>query len=157
METLVATLSTAGRGSTAEPLSLCLVCEDFASTARAEKFVRALSRKVPAGRQLVKRIWTLSEFRVPRLRAVAAEEAARADWIVLSLRDAETLPPHADAWLHEWLQKPSTSGGALVALLDPPNNGGCTRLKSVFEEAALSTQRQCVVHLAPAGEDDLNH
>jgi len=152
MDTLLAQLLE-GWGTKVEPLTVCSLSEDCATGARAERFLKAIALQLPPGRGIDKRVWTLNELRMPRLRAIAAEEGAASECIIVSLRNAQSLPPHASAWLSAMLQKRRRVDGALVALLDS-ESAESAGLKSLLEQAALEARMRFLVHMAALEEEN---
>jgi hypothetical protein len=61
-------------------------------------------------------MWLLNELRAPQLRAIAAEEAARADLIVIAVHHAQGFPAEAKSWIDLWL---GLKGNRPIALLAP--------------------------------------
>lgn len=65
-----------------------------------------------------RRVVNLERAVSPRTRAAAAREAARADMVIVSTREAAEIPAHMKQWLNEWTQQRSSEEGALVAVLN---------------------------------------
>ncbi len=76
MDTLAEHLRTEGWRPGNQPVSVCLVAEDLDTTARAEAFLKVLAVHLPPECRLVKQAWTLNELLMPRLRNLAAGDAA---------------------------------------------------------------------------------
>ena len=62
--------------------------------------------------------WNLDQFNNPGLCEQAADAAAKADMVMVSLRDDERLTAAIDRWLKGWLSRRSDQQSALVALLE---------------------------------------
>jgi len=63
--------------------------------------------------------WNINDLKEPRVYSEGARALARADMIVVSLYEAERLPPVFYLWVNLWLQVRSGFPGALVALVVP--------------------------------------
>lgn len=153
MDTLAEHLRTEGWRPGNQPVSVCLVAEDLDTTARAEAFLKVLAVHLPPECRLVKQAWTLNELLMPRLRNLAAGDAAASGWVVLSLHHTRELPAHASAWLTAMVEKRRDAGGALVALLEPPGSESSTALRDTLARAAAGARMRLLVHWAtPAGD-----
>jgi hypothetical protein len=64
--------------------------------------------------------WRLSDLSQADVFADAVQAAARADVLVISVRDEGELPPFLHKWIEAWMPKRAGLEGALVALLGVP-------------------------------------
>ena len=65
--------------------------------------------------------WKISELTDPRVFLDAVEVAAKADVLVVSVRDAGELPMGLYVWVDSWLPSRAGRAGALVALIGVPS------------------------------------
>ena len=65
-----------------------------------------------------RRVVNLERPSTPRTLAAAARDAAGADMVIVSTKEAAELPVQVKAWLDEWTQKRSADEGALVAIFN---------------------------------------
>jgi hypothetical protein len=61
--------------------------------------------------------WRLDHLRETPLLEQAADDAIRANMIILSLRETPELPPTSKAWIRSWLSRRGSQKAALVALV----------------------------------------
>lgn len=64
--------------------------------------------------------WLIGDLTRPGVFEVAVQAAAKADVLVVSLRDAGRLPREFHAWIDAWLPRRAGRAGALVALIGMP-------------------------------------
>jgi hypothetical protein len=62
--------------------------------------------------------WKFSLLEYPGLLRQAVEDAATADMIVVSTHGKFDLPEGVKKWIAQWLEQKTTSGGALLGVLD---------------------------------------
>jgi hypothetical protein len=69
---------------------------------------------------------------------MAAEQATRADLIIVATHEREELPPVLEEWVRLWFLKKAGYPCALVALLEPPENNTDSPqgIHSYFEKVA---------------------
>jgi len=84
------------------------VHEDFATGVRADDFCQTLSKCLGRDCEIAKELWLLTELRTPKLRAVAAGEAAAADLVIISVHHSESLPSEVKSWIDLWLKQKGT-------------------------------------------------
>ena len=73
---------------------------------------------------------------MPELRAIAAEEAALADLIIISVHHFETLPDGVKSWIDLWLGQRNNHNIVLLALFDPVYQGTSSSMKAYLQEVA---------------------
>lgn len=112
------------------------VHEDFATGARADDFCQSLSQCLGQNCEIAKELWPLTELRTPKLRAVAAGEAAAADLVIISVHHSETLPGEVKSWIDLWLKQKSTRPKVLLALFDPLYLGTSASIQSFLQGVA---------------------
>jgi len=98
------------------------VHEDFSTGARVNEFCHSLATDLRGQCGIVRQMWLVNLIRLPRLRAITAEEAACADLIIVSLHDAASFPTELKDWLELWLQRKGERPEAVLGLYDryPP-------------------------------------
>jgi hypothetical protein len=69
---------------------------------------------------VLRQTWKISELTDPGVFAHAVRAAAKADVLVVSVRDAGEWPMSLHEWIDAWLPKRAGRGGALVALIAVP-------------------------------------
>ncbi len=99
-------------------LKVVVVYEDFATGIRAKNaFDRLLSRMGEMS-DFDMNLWRFDLLGDQKLSAVAANEAAGADLIMLSAHGGADLPVSIKIWLGRWLSKRDNKASALVVSLD---------------------------------------
>jgi hypothetical protein len=88
-----------------------------------------------------------------QLRTIAADEAARADLIIIALHHAESLPDEISSWNDAWLKKRSRNDSVLLAIFDPLYQGSSGSLKSSLEEVAQKGRMSFLVQTDEAPEE----
>ena len=119
--------------------------EDSATEARVDEFCHGLGKQLGQGCELTRRIWLLSELRLPQLRAIAASEAASADLVIVSVHHGEDLPPELRSWIDLWLPHKRKQHSLLLALFDPISSGVSTTLRARLEEVAHKAHMEFLV------------
>jgi hypothetical protein len=119
--------------------------EDSATEARVDEFCHGLEKQLGPACELARRIWLLSELRLPQLRTIAATEAAAADLVIVSVHHAETLPPELRSWIDLWLPHRRKQRSLLLALFDPVSSGVSAALRAHLEEVARRGRMEFLV------------
>src|SRR5580700_7936997 len=99
------------------------VYEDSSTDARVAEFCRCLSRQLGEQCEVLKQMWLLNELRLPRLRTIAAGDAAGADLVIISVHHSQELPEEVTLWLEQWLGRKGRRCAVLLALFDPVYQG----------------------------------
>ncbi len=120
----------------AKQLALLATFEDSTTGARVKEFCQNLSRQVGRDCRIIEHVWLFNMLRLRELREIAAEEAAAADLIVISMHDADGLPSDVKAWVDLWLRHKGTRKPVLMALLEPPREGAPRTLEMSLQQAA---------------------
>jgi hypothetical protein len=120
----------------ARQLALLATFEDSSTGTRVKEFCRDLSRQLGQDCRIIEHVWLFNMFRLRELREIAAEEAAAADLIVISMHDAERLPDDVQAWVDLWLRHKGERKPVLMALLEPAKEGARRTLQTCLQEAA---------------------
>jgi hypothetical protein len=135
MDTILTKLQERRIGERNGSVSVVIVYEDFATRARANEFCEGLSRELSRG-ELVKQAWLLSLLRLPQLRTIAAQDAASADILLVSLHDGANLAEEVKAWLEQWLQQKGNRPSLLLALVDTINRDDYRALPNYLQTVA---------------------
>jgi len=123
-------------GTQPQRLTVVAVSEDSSTDARVHEFCRSLARQLGPGRELVKHMWLLSELRIARLCAIAADEAAGSELIIVSLHHGETLPMEVKTWIELWVGQKGEQLRVLLALFDPLYRGVSSSMQAYLREVA---------------------
>ncbi len=117
-------------------LTLFAAFEDSETCTRTKRFRADLSHLLGSGCQVIQHVWVFSAFRLRELREIAAEEASVSDLIIISAREAASLPDEVKQWMDLWLphqgQRPST----LLALLDPVHSDHPSSIRAYLQGVA---------------------
>jgi hypothetical protein len=137
MDTVLMTkLRVSERGNKSHRLTAVAAYEDSCTDTRVSEFCRSLSRHLGPRCEVVKQMWMLSELRVPRLRAIAATEAATADLVIIAVHHSESLPVELQSWIDLWVSKKGRQPELLLALFDPVYSGVSASLRAYLEGVA---------------------
>ena len=103
----------------APTFSVLVAYEDFATGNHA---LRMFERIFPASSGLsrftTQNVWKFDLLEIAKFQEMAAEEAASADMIILSLHGKSGLPRAVKRWMDTWVLKRKYDTGALVVLMD---------------------------------------
>jgi hypothetical protein len=130
-------------------LALMATFEDSETCTRVKEFCQELSRSLGERCKIVQHVWPFSTFRMAELQAIAAEEAALSDLVVIAARHAEGLPEEVKSWLEKWLRQKGTRSGVLVALLERTYDGAPNPIRGYLQQIA---KRGSVEFLVDLGE-----
>jgi hypothetical protein len=123
------------------------VCEDTDTCARANEFCRDFHNYLGQDCKDAKAVWLFSQLRLPKLREIAADEAALTDLILISVHAADSLPDEVKIWIDLWVGQKGNRPAVLVALLDAANQGSTTVMRSYLQETARRGGMSFVVQL----------
>jgi hypothetical protein len=101
-----------------QSINVVMVYEDFATGLRAKRLYDDLCRQLETECKLNQSMWKFDVLTIPRLGEAAAEEAAEANMVIVSMHGDDDLPAKVKAWMETWIREKTTSGGALVLLCD---------------------------------------
>src|SRR5437879_5938629 len=97
-------------------LNVVIVYEDFETGKQAKRTYDFLVENIGAECQFNNQMWKFEVLSIPKLREMAANDAAQADIVVVSCHGAD-LPNEVRSWIELWLAQKSHPI-ALVALFD---------------------------------------
>ncbi len=101
------------------PFRVVIVYEDFTAAQQAKAAYDFLTANLTHEWQVTRQTWKFELLRLPELCALAAEDAALADVIIVACRGEGELPAPVRAWVEKWLGY-RADNVALIALLDCP-------------------------------------
>jgi hypothetical protein len=129
------------------------VHEDFATGVRATDFCQTLAKSLGGECEVAKELWPLTELRTPKLRAVAAGEAAAADLVIISVHHGESLPSEVKSWIDLWLKQKATRPKLLLALFDPLYLGTSSGMQSFLQGVAKKGRMEFLARSEEKPED----
>lgn len=124
-------------GRDANPsLNVLIAYEDFEAGKRAKETYDFLVENVGQDCQFTNQMWKFDVLLLPKLQAIALEDASRADIIIVSSQ-ARELPRHVITWIETWLSA-AHYPLALVALFRPAGQepAGVNRAQQYLAEVA---------------------
>jgi hypothetical protein len=101
-----------------QAINVVMVYEDYAGGLRAKRLYDNLCRQLKPECEVNQSMWKFEVLASPRLSEMAAEEAAEADLVILSLRGDVGLPGKVKDWIETWVGEKGSQGSALVVLFD---------------------------------------
>ena len=134
-------------------IKVSAVHEDFATSTRVNDFCETLARCLGASCEVSKELWPLMELRTPKLRAIAAGEAAAADLVVISVHHAESLPAEVKSWIDLWLKQKGSRATVLSALFDPLHVGSSSSMQTFLQGVARKGKMEFLVRCEEKPED----
>ncbi len=93
-------------------------------------------------------MWLLGELRTPQLRAIAAEEAARAHLVMVSFHDSGYLPEELRSWIESWVGRKGSNPIVLVAIFDPVYRGSTNQMLLFLKQTAKRGKMEFLVESA---------
>ena len=97
--------------------NVVIAYEDFETGKHAKKTYDFLVENLGGESVFSSQMWKFDVLAVPKLREMAAKDAAGAEIIIVSMHGKSELPPEVKSWIDMWL-KERTHAIALVALFD---------------------------------------
>jgi hypothetical protein len=67
---------------------------------------------------------------------MAADDAARADLIIISVHPAESLSEEMKGWVDQWFRRKDRRAAVLLALFDPVARGASSSIAAYLQEVA---------------------
>lgn len=96
-------------------LNVVIVYEDLETGKRAMKTYEYMVDQLGAQCLFSNQMWKFDVLAVPKLREIAAKDAAAAELILISAHEGKPLPKEVKAWIDLWLSY-TTQASALVGL-----------------------------------------
>ena len=134
-------------------IAISAVHEDSTTGARADDFCQTLAKCLGQNCEISKELWPLTELRTPKLRAIAAGEAAAADLIIISVHHAERLPREINSWIDLWLKQKGSRPAVLLALFDPLYLGSSSSMQIFLEGVARKRKLEFLARSEEKPED----
>src|SRR5205085_1496492 len=101
--------------------NVVIAYEDFETGKQAKKTCDFLSGNLGLDCHVNHQMWKFDVLGLPKLREMAAKDAAAADIIIISCRGDNDLPEALKSWIELWLAEKGHSL-ALVALIERPQD-----------------------------------
>lgn len=130
------------------PFDLVIAYDDAATRSRAVQLYDHLAQQLLDDYDFQCSWWRIEHFHNPTLSQQAADAAANANMVILSLRGDRPLPPPFKAWLPTWLDQKGGQKSALVVLLsaeDQPTEEA-RRLQSYLQQVARQARMDFFAH-----------
>src|SRR5690242_6346483 len=96
-------------------LNVVIAYEDLETGKRAMKTYEFMVEQLGAQCLFSNQMWKFDVLTVPKLREIAAKDAAAAELILISAHEGKPLPKEVKAWIDLWLSY-NTQASALVGL-----------------------------------------
>jgi hypothetical protein len=95
--------------------------------------------------------WRIEHLHNPHLSEQAADAAANANMVILSVRGDRALPPAFKAWLPRWLARKGTQKSALVVLISTAGQPTeeSRRLQAYLQQVARQARMDFFAHAYP--------
>ena len=155
MDPLITKLQAIGRlGKNPKQVAAVAAFEDASTEARVNEFCRTLGRHLGAKCQITQQMWLFNELRISQLRGIAADEAARADLVIISAHHALSFPGEIKDWIALSLGHKGSRPAALLALFDPVYVGDSTALQSYLKEAARKGKIEFLMRSEEGPDED---
>lgn len=97
--------------------NVVIVYEDFETGKQAKRTFDFLAEQLKGDCAFMNQMWKFDVLNIPKLREMAAKDAATADIVIISCRGSSELAPEVKAWIELWLAE-NNQAIALVALVD---------------------------------------
>ena len=101
-----------------------IIYEDGPTGRRAKLFCDKLVRELEDECAFSLQLWSFQILAIPEFRESAADAAAQADLVLLSLHGEVGLPAGVREWIEIWSRQIFDSGPALIAVVDKPTTRG---------------------------------
>src|ERR1041384_5188943 len=90
-------------------LNVVIAYEDFETGKRAKKTCDFLAQNLGDDCRLSHQMWKFDVLGIPKLREMAAKDAAQADMVIISCHGSNELPIELKAWIELWLAEKSNA------------------------------------------------
>lgn len=137
--------------SKARRFEVVVAYEDFATGIRAKKAFDGIGvlRELGTDSNFNCKLWKFDILRIPRLKEMAADDAAEADIVLIAAHSGSELPAGVKHWIDMWATRERPGRRALVSLLDPQEapsserNQVCTYLHQVAQKGHMDFFCSC--------------
>jgi hypothetical protein len=118
-------------------LNIVIVYEDFDAGKHAKETYDCLIHELGRDYEFINQMWKFDILGNPKMRQLAAKDAAAADLIIVSTHGIGELPVEVKKWLDEWVAEKGNTM-ALVTLVDRPKDllEEGSPIRSQLQEAA---------------------
>jgi hypothetical protein len=106
-----------------DALKICILYSDKITAELGQRLSRTLRQKLGDHFRFAQCTWNAELLRSPKLRKIAAEDAARSDILIVATPEEPELPEQLASWIRLWQDRPHDQPAALVALLSEPHAG----------------------------------
>jgi hypothetical protein len=107
-------------------LNVVIAYEDLETGKRAMKTYEYMVKQLGGECLFANQMWKFDVLAVPKLKEIAAKDAAAAEIIIISAHEGRELPPSVKAWIELWLSY-KTEASALVGLFDGDTEANTVR------------------------------
>jgi hypothetical protein len=120
-----------------------IIYEDRGTGRRAKYFYENLVRELEDKCDFNLELWNFQVLAISEMGYSAAQVAAQADFVILSLHGKAGLPAEIREWIETWSRLITNSNAALIALADKPQTRDGTAasilayLRSVADRAGI--------------------
>lgn len=135
---------------TPPPMRVVIVYEDVDCGLRAMQLYERLTREYEREFSFQLDLWRWEILGMPAIGDLAAYAAAAADMVLMSITGRTELSPVIKSWVENWIPRKTESDGALVLLLDKPNDHSAYQASTVsyLRSAASGANVKFMVHSA---------
>jgi hypothetical protein len=116
-------ISEAPTGEAWPEFNVQIVYEDLSSGLRAKQTADWLEAQLPPRQDMRLNMWRFDLLNEPAFRVGVANEAVRADVVLLSAHGQHGLPEDVSVWIREWLGQHADDPPAFVILFDASAEG----------------------------------
>ena len=125
-------------GNTAHTIvNIVLPYDDFETGKHAQEICGNLLRLLGGQCAFRSSSWKFDLLGHPKMQALATEEAAAANLVILAAPDRQGLPAEVKCWIQRWLLNRKNTRSALITLLCPPGDEPTRHADYSFLERAV--------------------
>jgi hypothetical protein len=131
---------------------ILIVYEDFETGKRAQRVCRDITEAARSDAAISPDAWKFDLLKLPPMRRMAVQEAAKADLLVLASQDGKALPSSVLDWIRRSLQHVPRRPKILLVLLGPPPEMGRDASPAELQLRTIVTQAKVpmrCLHLEP--------
>jgi hypothetical protein len=122
--------------------SVVIVYEERLTGARAKHFYDSLIAEIEHECDFSVGLWNFQVLASSEIRNSAAQAAARADFVILSLRGKVGLPAEIKSWTETWSRLLHNRSAALIVLTNKPRTKGCTAASTVTYLESVANRKR---------------
>ncbi len=102
------------------PFKAVLLYEDVATGVRAKRVLDFIVGQLGPVFTFDTALWNVSEVEIGTLSSVAADQAAAAEVVVVSMRDGGGLTSFLRIWINRWIMRRRGEHSAMIVLFESP-------------------------------------